>query len=133
MIKIVPFEKKDFYKIKELLIDGFSKSFNKELNSNFLENDNCYGFVAKDEKKTVGYASIHIIEKLNRKSCLIEDVVIQKSERDKGIGKKLIEFLIDFSKLKKCDKIILNSNESNIPFYEKLGFFKSEIQMIIRN
>jgi glucosamine-phosphate N-acetyltransferase len=85
------------------------------------------------KKKTVGYASIHIIEKLNRKSCLIEDVVIQKSERGKGIGKKLIEFLIDFSKLKKCDKIILNSNESNIPFYEKLGFFKSEIQMIIRN
>ena len=133
MIKIVPFEKKDFYKIKELLINGFSKSFNKELNSDFLKNDNCYGFVAKHEKKTVGYASIHIIEKLNRKSCLIEDVVIQKSERGKGIGKKLIEFLIDFSKLKKCDKIILNSNESNIPFYEKLGFFKSEIQMIIRN
>jgi hypothetical protein len=51
MIKIVQFEKKDFYKIKELLINGFSKSFNKELNSDFLENDNCYGFVAKDEKK----------------------------------------------------------------------------------
>lgn len=37
MIKIVQFEKKDFYKIKELLINGFSKSFNKELNSDFLE------------------------------------------------------------------------------------------------
>ena len=75
----------------------------------------------------------NIIEKLNRRSCLIEDVVVEKKERGKGIGKLLIEHLINFSKSKSCDKIILNSKESNIPFYNKLGFVQNEIQMVIRN
>ena len=69
----------------------------------------------------------------SRRSCLIEDVVVDKSERGKGVGKLLIEQLINFSKSKSCDKIILNSKESNIPFYNKLGFVQNEIQMIIRN
>jgi len=74
-----------------------------------------------------------VIDKINRRSCLIEDVVIHKNYRSKGIGRDLINHLINFSKNKKCDKIILNSSESNVIFYEKLGFEKNEVQMIIRN
>ena len=86
----------------------------------------------KLENKVIGYASLHVIEKVNRRSCLIEDVVISGEYRGSGIGKILINHIIDFSKTKKCDKIILNSSESNIRFYEKLGFTKNEVQMIIR-
>ncbi len=133
MIKISDFKEKDFSSVKNLLIDGFSKNFDNDINLNFINNQSNFGFVAINNETIIGFASIHIIEKLNRRSCLIEDVVVDKSERGKGIGKLLIEHLINFSKSKSCDKIILNSKESNIPFYNKLGFVQNEIQMIIRN
>ena len=133
MIKISDFKEKDFSSVKNLLIDGFSKNFDNDINLNFINNQSNFGFVAINNETIIGFASIHIIEKLNRRSCLIEDVVVGKSERGKGIGKLLIEHLINFSKSKSCDKIILNSKESNIPFYNKLGFVQNEIQMVIRN
>ena len=133
MIKISDFKKKDFSIVKNLLIDGFSKNFDNDINLNFINNQSNFGFVAINNETIIGFASIHIIEKLNRRSCLIEDVVVDKKERGKGIGKLLIEHLINFSKSKSCDKIILNSKESNIPFYNKLGFVQNEIQMVIRN
>jgi GNAT superfamily N-acetyltransferase len=133
VIKISDFKEKDFSSVKNLLIDGFSKNFDNDINLNFINNQINFGFVAVNNETIVGFASIHIIEKLNRRSCLIEDVVVDKNERGKGIGKLLIEHLINFSKSKYCDKIILNSKESNIPFYNKLGFVQNEIQMIIRN
>ena len=133
MIKISDFKEKDFSSVKNLLIDGFSKNFDNDKNLNFIDNQSNFGFVAINNETIIGFASIHIIEKLNRRSCLIEDVVVDKSERGKGIGKLLIKHLINFSKSKSCDKIILNSKESNIPFYNKLGFVQNEIQMIIRN
>lgn len=133
MIKISNFKEKDFSSVQKLLIDGFSKNFDKNINLNFINNQSNFGFIAVNNETIIGFASIHIIEKLNRRSCLIEDVVVDKSERGKGVGKLLIEHLINFSKSKSCDKIILNSKESNIPFYNKLGFVQNEIQMIIRN
>ncbi len=133
MIKISHFKEKDFSSVKNLLITGFSKNFDNDINLNFINNHSNFGFVAINNETIVGFASIHIVEKLNRRSCLIEDVVVDKNERGKGIGKLLIKYLINFSKSKSCDKIILNSKESNIPFYNKLGFVQNEIQMIIRN
>ena len=133
MIKISDFKEKDFSSVKNLLIDGFSKNFDNDINLNFINNQSNFGFVAINNETIIGFASIHIIEKLNRRSCLIEDVVVDKKERGKGIGKLLIEHLINFSKSKSCDKIILNSKESNITFYNKLGFVQNEIQMVIRN
>ena len=133
MIKISDFKEKDFSSVKNLLINGFSKNLDNDINLNFINDLSNFGFVAVNNETIIGFASIHIIEKLNRRSCLIEDVVVDKNERGKGIGKLLIEHLINFSKSKSCDKIILNSKESNIPFYNKLGFVQNEIQMIIRN
>ena len=133
MIKISDFKEKDFSSVKNLLINGFSKNFDNDINLNFINDQSNFGFVAVNNETIIGFASIHIIEKLNRRSCLIEDVVVDKNERGKGIGKLLIEHLINFSKSKSCDKIVLNSKESNILFYSKLGFVQNEIQMIIRN
>ena len=133
MVEIFRFKNADFHDVKNLLIGAFSKNFNKSFNTDFLDCASSNGFVVKFENKVIGYASLHVIEKVNRRSCLIEDVVISKGHRGKGVGKILINHIIDFSKTKKCDKVILNSSESNIRFYEKLGFTKNEIQMIIRN
>lgn len=133
MIKIVPYKNSYFQLVKELLLDAFSDNFEKDFNKKFDNSSFNFGFVVEINNKVIGYASLHVIDKINRRSCLIEDVVIHKNYRSKGIGRDLINHLINFSKNKKCDKIILNSSESNVIFYEKLGFEKNEVQMIIRN
>ena len=126
MIKIVPYKNSYFQLVKELLVDAFSNNFEKDFNKNFDNSSSNFGFVVEVNNKVIGYASLHLIDKINRRSCLIEDVVIDKYYRSKGIGRDLINNIINFSKNKKCDKIILNSSESNIIFYEKLGFKKNE-------
>ena len=131
MKKVMPFQRNDFNAVKKLLIEGFSSKFNNDINENFFLLNN-YGFVLKEDEKLLGFASIHVINKINRVSCLIEDVVIDSNYRGKGLGKLLINHLIKFSKTLGSDKIILNSQESNTKFYEKLGFKKNETQMIIR-
>ncbi len=133
MIKIIPYKNSYFQLVKELLVNGFSDNFEKGFNKKFDNSSSNFGFVVEINNKVIGYASLHVIDKINRRSCLIEDVVIHKNYRSKGIGRDLINHLINFSKNKKCDKIILNSSESNVIFYEKLGFEKNEVQMIIRN
>ena len=133
MIKIVPYKNSYFQLVKELLLHAFSDNFEKDFNKKFDNSSSNFGFVVEINNKVIGYASLHVIDKINRRSCLIEDVVIHKNYRSKGNGRDLINHLINFSKNKKCDKIILNSSESNVIFYEKLGFEKNEVQMIIRN
>ena len=64
---------------------------------------------------------------------LIEDVAVNPDQRGNGIGKKLIENLIDKSIKAGCDKICLSSSKENVPFYEKTGFHVNELQMILRN
>ena len=78
--------------------------------------------VAELDRLIIGVASLYVIEKLTRKMGLIEDVAVDPNQRGNGIGKKLIESLIEQSKEKGCDKTILSSSEKNIPFYEKIGF-----------
>jgi len=92
---------------------------------------NCFVAVANDE--ILGTASLHIIQKNNRKMGLIEDVVVAPNSQGKGIGKKLIHELIQSAEKIGCYKTILNSTVSNQVFYEKLGFSKEQIQMTIRH
>ena len=51
----------------------------------------------------------------------------------KEIKFKQAEKLIQTGKEKKCDKIVLSSSEKNSEFYEKMGFQKKELSMVIRN
>ena len=86
-----------------------------------------------DDKTILGVASLHIIKKLTRTLGLIEDVAVRNKYRGLGIGKKLVEKLIETGKKKNCDIIVLSSSEKNSEFYEKMGFQKKEFSMIIRN
>lgn len=59
----------------------------------------------------------------------IEDVCVDVNYRNRGIGKKLINFLIDKAKDAKCYKISLNCNETNEEFYKKCGLETRGLQM----
>ena len=66
------------------------------------------------------------------RSLVKRDVVVKENQRGKGIGKLLVNTLIEKAKKNNCDKIILSSSEKNLKFYKKLGFQKNEFEMIMR-
>ena len=64
-------------------------------------------------------------------SAHIEDICIIPEYQGKGYGKKMIEKLIDISKINECYKVILNCNEKNKSFYSNCGFTETNTQMSI--
>ncbi|MDA8807448.1 MAG: GNAT family N-acetyltransferase [Flavobacteriaceae bacterium] len=132
-MKIRELENADFRQVIEIWKKSFNNNFDKEINSTYLTDPSSITLVSVDSNTITGVASLHIIKKLTRTLGLIEDVAVNENYRGKGIGKKLVEKLIGIASEKSCDKTVLNSSEKNSEFYEKIGFEKNEIQMIIRN
>lgn len=92
-----------------------------------LEGNNIY--VAKIDKKIVGYIIIDIIEKKNsfmryRKLLQVDTLCVDENYRGKGIGTKLLEFAKNLGKENNCTDIYLTVNEENenaIKVYENFG------------
>ena len=132
MISIESLNKSHSTDVVKILIDSFSKNYDKKINESIFTSDEVDGIVALEKGNVLGYASIHYIKKITRKTGIIEDVVVKENQRGKGIGKLLVNNLIEKAKKNNCDKIILSSSEKNLKFYQKLGFQKNEFEMIMR-
>ena len=132
MITIKSLDKTHSSDVVKILIDSFSNNYDREINDSIFSSDEVDGIVALENEIVVGYASIHYLKKITRKSGIIEDVVVKENQRGKGIGKLLVKNLIEKAKQNNCDKIILSSSEKNLKFYQKLGFKKNEFDMIMR-
>ena len=132
-MKIRELQPSDTKQVIDIWTYSFSRNFSNTLNSGYINDPNSTTMVVCEGNTIIGVASIHIICKLSRTLGLIEDVAVNKDHRGKGIGKSLVEKLIEIGKQKNCDKIVLNTSEKNSKFYEKIGFEKNEIQMVIRN
>tara|TARA_B100000927_G_C16471818_1_gene471882 strand:- start:1207 stop:1608 length:402 start_codon:yes stop_codon:yes gene_type:complete len=132
MITIKSLDKTHSSDVVKILIDSFSNNYDREINDSIFSSDEVDGIVALENEIVVGYASIHYLKKITRKSGIIEDVVVKENQRGKGIGKLLVKNLIEKAKQNNCDKIILSSSEKNLKFYQKLGFKKNEFEMIMR-
>tara|TARA_B100000963_G_scaffold123435_1_gene107671 strand:- start:1913 stop:2314 length:402 start_codon:yes stop_codon:yes gene_type:complete len=132
MITIESLDKSHSTDVVKILIDSFSKNYDKKINESIFSSDEVDGIVALEKGNVLGYASIHYIKKITRKSGIIEDVVVKENQRGKGVGKLLVNNLIEKAKKNNCDKIILSSSEINLKFYQKLGFQKNEFEMIMR-
>lgn len=81
--------------------------------------------VALIEGKIVGSTTLLIETKFihnGGKVGHIEDVVVDKEYQRKGIGEKIIMYLLRYAKDQGCYKTILDCTGEVKPFYEKLGF-----------
>ena len=79
--------------------------------------------IACSKKKAIGYASINFnISIRGGVRGYINDVVVEKEYRKKGIGKSLINILLKYAKKKKCFKIILESKKKDFNFYRSCGY-----------
>ena len=113
------------------LLDELTIYPNKiDIQSNWLKytrTTDQYIFVTEHNGKIVGTAALLIEHKIRGgRVGHIEDVVVDKAYRGKGIGANLIDQLISSAKKVGCYKIILSCSNKNVDFYIKFGFKKFE-------
>eukprot|EP00871_Galdieria_phlegrea_P004804 jgi/Galph1/5324/GphlegSOOS_G3901.1 len=100
-----------------------------------LDSDpNIFILVAESNTKLIASGTLLVEPKFvhNCKSVgHIEDIVVSRTHRRSGIGKRLIESLVLEAKKRNCYKIILNCSTESKPFYEKCGFREREVEMAL--
>ena len=123
----------DASKLSNLMNEGFGWENTKSFESSFFTNKNIICLVAEnDQGEIMGTASLHLLQKINRRLGVIEDVVVFKKFRGKMVGVKLIKQLIEKSRDFKCYKLILNTTEDTVRYYEYFGFITKQLQMELR-
>lgn len=72
----------------------------KHMFDELLKRNDVKIFLAEEDNTTVGLATLYIIPLLRRKTPRgeLEELVVTKSMRRKGIGKKLLQAVIDYCK-----------------------------------
>lgn len=104
----------DYYSLGSKLNSNFSYLFNLKETINKPYNY-IYGYFVND--KLIGF--IHIIE--TKEEADIVNIVVDNYYRKKGIGKKLIEYVIKRFKFNALNLEVRKSNPA-VDFYKKMGF-----------
>ena len=94
--------------------------------------DNIEIFVYTVDEIPIGMATILVEQKIiHGGKCVghIEDVVVDKQHRGKGIAKTLLQHCITHGKNSNCYKIILDCGPDMISYYETCGFSSKNIGM----
>ena len=132
-MEIRKIELNDLDRVFELLNELYENKLKydrfKEIYILKLNDINSYYIVAILNNKIVGILTSKIQVKLHRakKQSFIEDLIIDKDYRRRGIGKELLQNAIDYAKENDCEVVELTSyikNESAHKFYENNGFMK---------
>lgn len=111
----------DLEQMKNTLYSDFDNFWSYNVLKQELENENTTYIIAKENGVVVGFAGISV--------CLDEatlnNIVVKKSCRGRGIGGELLESLIDICGDLNAKTLTLEvdtSNEPAIHLYEKFGF-----------
>ncbi|GAA4883456.1 GNAT family N-acetyltransferase [Flaviramulus aquimarinus] len=78
-----------------------------------------------DNSEIIGIASMCTYNVISGKKGWIEDVVVNANSRGKGIGRKLMEKLLEVGKEKNLSQILLFTEDHRLPairLYSDLGF-----------
>lgn len=94
-------------------------------------------FVVEYNQLIIGTCSLIIIDNLGHKAAKLavaESMIVSQQYRGRGIGSKLMQFVMEKVKEENCYKLMLSSNKKRIiahKFYKQLGFQQHGISFMI--
>lgn len=117
-VSVSEMTKDDIPSIYPIETASFSTPWTKEGFSEFLENENNFGFTLKKDGEVVGYIT---------GSCVlgeaeIYNVAVREDEKRKGFGRLLLLEFLDRTSAENTVLEVRKSNMAAITLYEKLGF-----------
>lgn len=86
-------------------------------------------FVFDDDARAVGMITLAIYDLCTGRKAWVEDVVVDNKYQGKGIGRQMMEFIIEFARNEKANTLMLTSRPSRIAaniLYQKTGFRQKE-------
>lgn len=126
MLQIEKMTESDFELIKDNLKSDFDDFWNENILEEELKNKNRIYIAAKnlESKEIVGFCGISKI----LDEAEVMNIVVKKNKRGQGIGKALMEKIINISKEMKIKVLKLEVNEKNvvaINLYKSFRIFAS--------
>ena len=113
----------------KLLLDDHT-SISEPLLKEIISSDSSHLFFVFDENENcMGMLTVGIYISPTGKKAWIEDVVVGETYQGQGIGRKLMEFAIQFVKQNEVSLLTLTSRPAKVAankLYIKLGFEKKE-------
>ena len=116
----------DYYSFTTLININISIDIFKLFINNLNLNRHIIVIYEKDNE-IVGTGSLLIEPKLTYNISYlghIENIFVKENYRNKGIGKEIVNFLINYAKEKLCYRIDLACEDKLINYYKSLGFDK---------
>lgn len=106
---------------------GIARDVLSENSRNALTNPNSYILLAEREGKVIGFISFMIRKTIIHSGLcgLIDELVVSKRHRRKGVGKELIDAAIEECKKLRCCEVEVNTEFTNVnarEFYKHCGF-----------
>ncbi len=118
------FDKEDIRLMKNF-VDDENTNYNEEYLIDFLNENNSYGFIAKNENEIVGFAYGYVLLRPDgKRDFYLHAIDIVSKVQGRGYGTKLMSFIKEYIKKIECRKMFLITNKSNISAckcYEKAG------------
>lgn len=111
----------DLEQMKDTLYSDFDNFWSYNVLKQELENKNTTYVVAKENSQIVGFAGISVCFD----EATLNNIVVKKSCRGRGIGGELLETLIELCADLNMKSLTLEVNSLNTPainLYEKFGF-----------
>ena len=111
----------DLEQMKNTLYSDFDNFWSYNVLKQELVNDKTKYIIAKEKNEVVGFAGISVIFD----EATLNNIVVKKSCRGKGIGGEMLETLIDLCSDMNLKTFTLEVNVENTPaikLYEKFGF-----------
>ncbi len=100
-----------------------------QLNAIFKSTDTHVFFAFDDNNTAVGMITLAIYDLCTGRKAWVEDVVVDDKYQGKGIGRLMMDFIIEFARNEKANVLMLTSRPSRIAaniLYQKTGFKQKE-------
>ncbi|MCH5272030.1 MAG: GNAT family N-acetyltransferase [Lachnospiraceae bacterium] len=109
----------------ENVLNDDNMIFNIDYIKNFIQNENTYGFIAKEKDKLVGFAYGYTLLRPDGKTMFyLHSIGMLSKYQDKGYGTSLLSFIKEYSRKMGCSKMFIITDKGNsraCHVYEKLG------------
>lgn len=93
-------------------------------------------FLLQDDGQVIGMLTVGVYFSPTGSKAWIEDVVIDKMFRGRGLGRKLVAHAIEYCKSQGIDTLMLTSNPKRVAanaLYQSLGFERKETNVYKMN